>query len=158
MNALNKSKSVPVKKRNDAGASLFNLQNNVNSLFDNFFTDPFPSIFEDKQVASPAINFSEKKKEYKLVAELPGVDVEDLDVTIGDGYISVSGKQEESKEEEEENYICKEFYSGSFQRSFGLSNIADTQNAEAKFKNGILTVKIPKKSEALQKERKLKIT
>jgi HSP20 family protein len=157
MNILNKSKLSPVKKRNNAGTSLFNLQNDVNGLFDSFFTDPFPSIFEDNQAISPAINFSEKKKEYKLVAELPGVSADDLDITIGDGYVSISGKQEESKEEEEENYICKEFYRGDFQRSFGLSKIADTENAEAKFKNGILTVKIPKKSEALQKERKLKI-
>jgi HSP20 family protein len=162
MNILNKSKSLSAKKKNNAGTSLFNLQNNINGLFDDFFMNPFskdllPSIFEDSQTTSPAINLSEKKKEYKLVAELPGVDIDDLDVTVGDGYVSISAKQEESKEGEEENYICREFCSSNFQRSFGLSNIADTENAEATFKNGILTVKIPKKHEALRKERKLKI-
>jgi HSP20 family protein len=101
---------------------------------------------------SPAVNFFEKDGKYHLTADVPGMSKDDITVTVENGYISVGGKKEENKEEKEANYYMKETRYGSFSRSFRLPGEVDEKKIEASYKDGVLTVVIPKKEESKTKK------
>ena len=93
---------------------------------------------------SPAINFSEKDGKYYITADIPGMNKEDISVTLEDGYLTVSGKKEESKEDKEANYYMKETRYGSFSRSLRLPEDVDEARIEATYKDGVLSVSVDK--------------
>lgn len=93
----------------------------------------------------PSVDFSEKDGKYHLTAELPGMSKDDIAVSIDKGYVTVSGKKEDVKEEEKGDYYVKESRSGSFCRRFRLPVDVDTEHVDASYKDGILTVVIPHK-------------
>jgi HSP20 family protein len=101
---------------------------------------------------SPAINFSEKNGKYYVTADIPGVKKEDISVTLENGYLTVSGKKEESKEEKEANYYMKETHYGSFSRSFRLPEEVDESKIEATYKDGVLTVSVEKSEKSVTKK------
>jgi HSP20 family protein len=101
---------------------------------------------------TPAVNFFEKDGKYHLSADVPGISKDDITVTVENGYISVSGKKEENKEEKEASYYMKETRYGSFSRSFRLPGEVDEEKIEASYKDGVLTVVIPKKEESKTKK------
>jgi HSP20 family protein len=149
---------VPVTR----GASpIAALQDEMNSLFSNFFGDvSLPVWLRNRESAfavSPAMDVSENDKEYKLTAELPGIDAKDVSVSVADGYITLRGEKKEEKKEEREGYSRQERSYGSFQRVVPLPENANFDKAEASFKNGVLTLCVPKKAGAQSKERKLEI-
>ena len=97
---------------------------------------------------SPAINFSEKDGKYSITADIPGMNKEDISVTLEDGYLTVSGKKEESKEDKEANYYMKETRYGSFSRSLRLPEDVDEARIEATYKDGVLSVSVEKNEKA----------
>ena len=101
---------------------------------------------------TPSVNFFEKDGKYHLSAEVPGMTRDDISVTIHDGYVSISGKKETTKEEKEANYYMKETKYGSFSRSFHLPEEVDEAKVEATYKDGVLTVIIPKKEDTKTKK------
>ena len=88
---------------------------------------------------------------------MPGIDPECVDISITKDYLIIKGEKEEEKEEKDKNYIRRESSYGSFFRQIPLPETARADDAEATFKNGVLTVLIPKKAEAVLKPRKLQI-
>ena len=98
------------------------------------------------------VDFSEKDGKYFLTAELPGLKRDDISISIEDGFVTVTGKKEEKKEEEGTNYYLKETRSGSFSRSFQLPGKVDSDNVDAAFKDGVLTVTMPKEKAAETKK------
>lgn len=76
-------------------------------------------------------------------AEIPGVSSEDLDLTVKDGILTISGETRAEENIEEENYIRRERSYGSFSRSLALPEEAESEKAEAVFEDGVLTVSIP---------------
>lgn len=109
-----------------------------------FFDDTFD------QVLGEAGNFKtdiiEDDKEYTVEAELPGMDKENIELDYHDNVLSISAKQESetNEEDEERNYIRRERSSRSFSRQFLIRDV-DEDNISARFNNGILEVKLPKK-------------
>ena len=104
----------------------------------------WPELLRDKdEDLAPNIDFSEKDGKYFLNAELPGLQRDDISISIEDGYVTVSGKKETNKEEEGTSYYLKETRSGSFSRSFRLPGKVDKENVDATFKDGVLTVAMP---------------
>ena len=103
---------------------------------------------------TPKIDFSEKDGKYTLKAELPGLKKDDINISLEDGYVTVSGKKEYNKEEEGTDYHLKETRYGSFSRSFRLPEKVSENDVDASFKDGVLTVVMNKKEE----EEKKKIT
>ncbi len=101
---------------------------------------------------TPAVSFFEKDGKYHLTADVPGMSKDNISITVDNGYISLSGKKEESKEEKEADYYMKETRYGSFSRSFRLPSEVDEEKIEASYKDGVLTVVIPKKEEAKAKK------
>jgi HSP20 family protein len=101
---------------------------------------------------APKVDFFEKDGNYHLTAEVPGMSKDDISVSIHEGLVTVSGKKESSKEEKENNYYMKETQYGSFSRSFRLPGEVDEEKVDATYKDGVLTVAMPKKEDSKSKK------
>lgn len=151
----NRPFNIPIRQR---GRSLFNLQDDMNSLFDDFFsTNGVRGWPAQAAAAFPAVDIIENDKDFKVKAEIAGYNPDDIDVSVTDGFLTISGEHREEEEEKEENYLRREMSYGSFQRTIALPETANCEKADASFKNGILSIEVPKKAEAVQKPKKLAI-
>ncbi len=106
---------------------------------------------------TPAVDVVEKDKAYEITAELPGLEERNIDVKFSDGVLTITGEKKEEKEEKKKDYYLSERRYGSFQRSFTVPAGVDTDKIEANFKNGILTVSLPKTAQAQKSEKKIEI-
>jgi HSP20 family protein len=97
---------------------------------------------------APAVDIEEKVDHFLVSADLPGVHEKDIEVKVEDGVLLLSGKREVIGEEKTEVGTYRERRAGSFCRSFTLGNRVDTGKIEATYKNGVLTVKLPKSEES----------
>ncbi len=93
----------------------------------------------------PSVDLSEKDGTYTVTAELPGLKRDDISVSIEKGHLTLSGKKAAEKEEKGKDCYLKETREGSFSRSLELPGEVDEDKAEATYKDGILTVVMPKK-------------
>lgn len=98
------------------------------------------------------VDIKERDKEYLLEAEIPGVDKDDITLEIKDDILTLAVERKEEIDEEKENYIRKERRYGSFRRSFYIDDV-DQDKIKAKFKNGVLKVKLPKKKTSSKENR-----
>jgi len=127
-----------------------------------FGREPVGDVFSDRlwpewrrdtgEEVTPSIDFSEKEGKYYLTAELPGINKEDISITVEDGYVTVSGKKEDNKEEKGSDYYLKETRYGSFSRSFRLPGKVVEDKVDATYKDGVLTVVMPHEEEAETKK------
>ncbi|NLC17145.1 MAG: Hsp20/alpha crystallin family protein [Clostridiales bacterium] len=106
---------------------------------DDFFQDFTPF----KGIDTFRMDVKETDKEYLIEAELPGVNKEDVNISLNDGQLTIAVKQTQQKDEENANYIRRERRVGTMQRTVYLCN-ASNKGANAKFKDGILSLRIPK--------------
>lgn len=93
----------------------------------------------------PAVDISEDDKAYTILADVPGVKPEDVDVELENGVLTIKGERETVKEDEKEGYKRVERISGKFYRRFTLPETVDEENISAKTENGVLKIIIPKK-------------
>ena len=131
----------------------------------NFGRDPFGDLFFDRlwpewrgeaaEELTPSMDFCEKDGKYYLTAELPGVNKDDISITVEDGYLTVSGRKEEDKEEKGTDYFLKETRCGSFSRSFRLPGKVKEDKIDATYKDGVLTVVLPHEGETERKKIKI---
>lgn len=104
---------------------------------------------------TPRVDIAETDSALTVHAELPGIDKKDVKITVNDGNIlTIAGekKREEKTEDKEKNYMRIERSYGSFARSFTLPDNVSTENINAAFDNGVLTITVPKKEPAKPKE------
>ena len=115
-------------------------------LVDSFFNDDFfRSFFADNQgLSRMSVDVKDEKDKYVLEAEIPGAKKEDIKLDIDDGVLTLSAEIGNEKNEEKDNYVYRERRYGSVCRSFSLDNIDDSK-IKAEYKDGILTVDLPKK-------------
>ena len=115
-------------------------------LFDEMFRDPF---FEGSESKVMKTDIKEKKDKYLIDIDLPGYDKEDIKMEISDGYLTVhaSVNKEVDDEKEKGKYVRKERYVGECSRSFYVGENVSEEEIKAKFKNGTLTIEVPKKDE-----------
>lgn len=147
-------RNVNVNHNDFFSRSIASLQDDMNRLFHELGTEtPIRRWFDD----APAIDVVEKGKSFVVKAELPGISPEDIEVTVSDGYLIMKGERKEEKEEKDDAFLRREISYGSFQRTIALPETADCPKAEASFKNGVLTVKVPKTSAAQKEPKKLEI-
>jgi HSP20 family protein len=106
---------------------------------------------------TPAVDVAEKDNEYEITAELPGMDESNIEVKLSNGTLTIKGEKSESKEEKKKDYHLSERRYGSFQRSFSVPEGVDTDKIEASFKNGVLSLKLPKTPAAQKAEKKIAI-
>ena len=107
------------------------------SIFDDLFNELYslPTSFLSKSGMdlSPRIDISETDSEYKIEAELPGINQKEIDVKIDNNILTIKGKKEDIKEEKEKNYHLRERYYGAFQRSISLPNNIEPEKIKASF-------------------------
>jgi len=113
------------------------------------FAEMFPTVRQPlaSRVFAPSFEVKETADAYVFRADLPGVDENDLDITLTGNRLTVSGKREAEDSQESDTYYAHERAYGSFSRSFTLPDGADVDHADAALKNGVLVVSIPKKAE-----------
>ncbi|HKO04956.1 MAG TPA: Hsp20/alpha crystallin family protein [Candidatus Acidoferrales bacterium] len=106
---------------------------------------------------TPAVDIFETEHEIVLKAELPDIDEKDIDVRVEKNTLTLSGERKFEKEFKEENALRMERYYGTFSRTFTLPNIVKLDAVKAEYRNGVLTVKLPKLEEAKPKQIKIAV-
>ena len=164
---------IPWKKRRSGGElsaprrdSVDLLHRRVNDLFDDFFED-FGSFLParwlppregDALPEAPSFEVSETDDEFRIKAELPGMDEKDVEVSLEGDLLTVRGEKKREREEKRRSYHLSEVSYGEFSRAMRLPEGVDAERAKAQFKRGVLTLTIPKKDEVKANRRKLEIT
>jgi HSP20 family protein len=123
-------------------------------LFDDRFLRPFWLTNGERQIA-PALDVYTTTDAVVAKAALPGVKPEDVEITISDDQVTISGTFKEEKETTEAGYVQKELSRGAFRRSFAVPAALKADEAKAVFKDGLLTLTIPRAEEA--KPRHIKV-
>lgn len=149
------------KNKSEDDHPFYSLQRQMNSLFDDFFRgfDIAPRGFAagGLGVFSPSIDVKESDKDFTIRAELPGVEEKDIEVTVTENAVTIKGEKKEEKEDKGKNYYYMERSYGSFNRVIPLDTEAESDKAEASFKNGVLNITIPKSQTAKAKGTKVPI-
>lgn len=105
----------------------------------------------------PAIEMTENADSYRLTAELPGLDRDDIAVSVVDGILTLSGEMKNEREEKDRGFMLRERRYGAFERQIALPADADPDNISAKVKRGVLTIVIAKDAGAASRVRKIDI-
>jgi HSP20 family protein len=108
-------------------------------------------------VLAPSIDVSETDNEIRIEAELPGVEQKDVEVVVADNLLTIKGEKKSEKEEKKKDYHLVERSYGGFARSITLPFAAEPDKAKASFKNGVLTITLPKPPEVKAKSRKIAV-
>jgi HSP20 family protein len=145
----NRSRDVSVR-RGEEVSQFLTLHREMNRLFDDVFRGfdlaPFGSDrFLDRTMGWPRIEVRETDKEVKVTAELPGLDEKDIHVELANGVLSIEG--ERKTEIEDKDRLFSERYYGHFERRIPVEHV-DEDKVSAAFKNGVLTVTMPKVAQA----------
>lgn len=98
---------------------------------------------------APAVDIREEPQQFVLHADLPGVQAEDIEVSLEQGILTVRGQRKLENREEQDGYRRVERVGGEFFRRFSLPDTADSQSVKARFTNGVLEVVIPKQQQVL---------
>ena len=124
------------------------------------FEDAFTRMVNEPRATrpwSPAVDVYETENELVLKADLPDVDLKDIDVRVENQTLSISGERKFDQEQSGKGYHRIERSYGSFMRSFAVPNSFDTEKIAADFKNGVLSVTLPKKEAAKPRQVKIEV-
>jgi len=129
--------------------------------FDRIFRETFPGFFGEQELSTrtwaPPVDIYETENALVLKADVPGVDPKDVDIRVENGVLYLKGERKFEKEVKEENYHrCERCY-GAFTRSFSLPSSIDAEKVSAEYKDGQLTLTLPKKEEAKPKTIKIEV-
>jgi HSP20 family protein len=139
------------------------LRREFDRMFDDFMGGfgrfPLRSLAREELpfVSSPPVDVIEKDDAFQITAELPGLDQKDVEVTCTDSTLTIKGEKKEDKEEKKKDYYVSERRFGSFQRAFRIPETVDAVKIDAAFKNGVLTLTLPKTTEAQKSQRKIEV-
>ena len=134
--------------------------------FDDVFRRPFfnlgasrwPGLQRlEKEELSPAVDIFKEGNDIVVKAEVPGMSKENINVSLTDDDITISGEKKKEEKVEEKDYYRYESSHGSFRRTFSLPEGVETDKVKAKFKDGVLEVRLPISEEAKKKEKKVAI-
>jgi HSP20 family protein len=113
--------------------------------FDRFFGDfTLPSLMIDEADWTPAFDVSETDHELIVKAEVPGMDKEDINITVSDGMLTVKGEKKQEKKEENEHFHRVETHYGMFSRTLRLPAEVEADKVDATYKDGVLNITLPK--------------
>lgn len=127
---------VPIKRRGDYIPMV--------SAFDKFFDNFFEGDEADENVRTMMIDLVENEKDYQIKADLPGIEKKNVNISIDNNNLVIEANRNEKKEEKKGSYYRCERYSGNYKRSIALTEQCDATSINAEFKNGVLTITIPK--------------
>lgn len=151
---------VKDKSSND-GDVFSSLHNEINRVFDNFARGThwsFQPLSVRAGKLSPRIDISETDEEIEVVAELPGVADKDVDVSLSGDMLTIRGEKQSKTDKEEKNYRIVERSHGSFERMTRLPCEVEAEKVKAVFRQGELTITLPKTERAKNGSHKIEIT
>jgi HSP20 family protein len=142
------------------------MERRMESLFDEFFgprwmrrhrwgSPWWTEMTQPFEGRMPSVDVVDREDEILVRAELPGVDKKDLDVSMGDGSVTIKGSSSREEKEEKGDYYRREMSRGSFSRTVELPSEVDGSKAKATFNDGVLELKLPKIEKS--KRRKIKV-
>ena len=149
--------------RENSKSSFSELQKEMNRLFENFSENmfslsPMKRTQSEISVAFPKMDVSETEKEFKVSAELPGMDEKDIDVSVSNEVLTIKGEKKAEKEEKKPNYYRMERSYGTFHRSIPLPSEVEKDQIKASFKKGVLNIVLPKSEKAVKESKKIEIS
>jgi HSP20 family protein len=126
--------------------------------FNRLFNEQFRNQAEESALTTwaPSVDIYETPNELVVKADLPDVNEKDIDIRVENNLLTIRGERKFEKSVSEENYLRVERTYGAFSRSFSLPNTVDAEKIGAEYKNGVLTVTLPKREES--KPRQVKVT
>ena len=136
------------------------LQLDVDRAFDNFWRMvpyPFETLGRLEEIDSVRVDLQDNGNEVTVTAELPGMDEADVDVFISDGRLTIRGEKKSDREAEEEGVLIRERVYGAVERTVPLPDGVDPDAAKATFRNGVLTIAIPKSAERQADTRRIAV-
>ncbi|MDX9862122.1 MAG: Hsp20/alpha crystallin family protein, partial [Rhodospirillales bacterium] len=154
-----RARSVPAPLPFESGFDT--LRREMDRLFDGFSRGfGMPSLadgFSDGVFLTPRLDVAETDTAYEVSVELPGIERDDLDVTVANGVLTIKGEKKAETEQKEKGRLYAERSYGAFQRSLSLPADADAGKVEASFKNGVLKLTIDKTAAAKAEVRRIDI-
>jgi len=157
----NREKNVPVKYEHDP---ITTLHHRVNQVFDEAFRGfsgfgmtPFGFGGNGWGGGPFRVDVTETPEEFRFEAELPGLTDKDVEVDLADNVLTIQGEKSGETEERKGDYRHVEREFGRFSRTFGLPCEVDADHVEATFKNGLLTVRVPKSPQAQQRVKQIPV-
>jgi HSP20 family protein len=157
-------------KRDEAGTPFDMLRREIDRVFEEVrsgtFRWPFRRPGMDLEVAwpraegwqiAPAMDLVEKDGAFEITAELPGLEEQNVEVKVANNTLTIRGEKREEKEQKDKQVYLSERRYGAFQRSFRIPVGVDLDRIEANFARGVLTVTLPKSTEAGHSEKKIDI-
>jgi HSP20 family protein len=129
------------------------------SQLNRLFTDFFGRAMQEQNLTTwaPAVDIYEGENELVVKADLPDVQPEDLDIRVENNILTIRGERKFEKKANDKNYLRVERAYGSFARSFSLAHTVSTEAIKADYKDGVLTLSIPKREEAKPKQIKVNV-
>jgi HSP20 family protein len=147
----------PMSPRLIAPSSLFHGMERLLEEFNEEFDYPlWPSMLTSPP-RFPAVDVKEEEDQYVVMADLPGISKEEVNILVGDGVLDISAKRQRESEEEKEGYVRKERGYYSFHRRLTLPEDADEEGVDAKLEDGVLKLSIPKKKEEKETKKKVEV-
>jgi len=157
-----KGKEVAVSRRKGPLSPLWEDERWFENFFPRGWMRPFhldwPTFRElsvNLEERMPKVDVVDRDAEVLVRAEVPGVDKDDLDVSVTDNTVTIKGKTRHEEKEEKGDYYRCEISSGSFARTVALPSDVDTEKVDASFKDGVLELKMPKVAKAKRKNIKI---
>ncbi len=128
--------------------NLFNFHNQMEKVFSDLFASHDGETDMEETSWMPTVDISETENGFEIRAELPGVSEKDVNVSVTDNLLTIKGEKHQEEETDGKDYHRLERRYGSFQRSFTLPRHIETDAIKAEFKDGVLTLGIPKAAAA----------
>jgi HSP20 family protein len=138
-------------------SDLFGIQREMNRMFDGFFNRGLQDGDSALTAWTPAVDIAERDDEYLVKVELPGVNKDDVKITLESNILTIRGEKKQEKETKKENYHRVERSYGSFERSLTLPTTVKSDKIDANYKDGVLMVSLPKAEEAKTKQIEVKV-
>ncbi len=160
--------TLPVIRRGDSQtlSPVRQFHQEIDRMFDEFFHGfgfpsmglgrNFPSLAQSEWL-KPTVDIEADEKEYTISVEIPGVEEKDFSLELNDSTLSIRGEKRQQKEDKQTDYYRMERSFGSFQRVISLPEDVNQDGINAKYTNGVLTIKLPRKPSAKTESRKIQI-
>ena len=133
--------------------------NSLQEQFNRLFSEAFDRSSDESSITTwaPAVDIFETEHELVVKADLPDIKPQELDIRVENNILTIRGERKFEKQVNENNYLRVERAYGSFSRSFSLANTVNSDAIKAEYKDGVLTLTIPKREEAKPKQIKVNV-
>lgn len=145
----------------EPASDLYSVANRVDRIFDEMMSRGLRQSLEDRPLRGawvPAVNIMENADAIEICADLPGLKAEDVELTVDNGVLTLRGERRLEEQKEGETWHRVERIYGAFERTFSLPGTVDVSKIEARFANGEMTVRLPKREESKPRSVKINVT